>query len=66
MRTTIFALASWTTCALLALAADAATLEGVTDGGAHYKIEVPDPWNGDLVIWKGSLVTTPRTNEDSR
>ena len=28
-----------------------AQLTGQTEGGAFYTIAVPDPWNGDLVIW---------------
>ncbi len=31
--------------------AAATVREGTTPGGAHYKIVVPDGWNGDLVIW---------------
>lgn len=27
--------------------------EGITDGGALIKIEVPDNWNGNLVIFNG-------------
>jgi pimeloyl-ACP methyl ester carboxylesterase len=27
------------------------TVSGQTDGGAYYKIVVPDSWNGDLMIW---------------
>jgi hypothetical protein len=34
-------------------------LSGMTDGGAYYKIAVPDPWNGDLVIWNHGFDLTP-------
>ena len=32
------------------LAIAASEIAGSTDGGAFYKIVVPDGWNGDLVI----------------
>jgi hypothetical protein len=34
-------------------------LEGTTDGGAFYRIEVPDAWNGDLVIWNHGFSLDP-------
>ncbi|HEX8042700.1 hypothetical protein [Candidatus Deferrimicrobium sp.] len=40
-------------------------IAGSTDGGAFYKIVVPDPWNGDLVIWNHgfSLAPPARVND---
>jgi hypothetical protein len=32
---------------------------GVTGGGAHYKIVVPAPWNGDLVLWNHGFSLSP-------
>ncbi|MEH6579295.1 MAG: hypothetical protein V7731_19705 [Amphritea sp.] len=34
-------------------------LTGVTDAGAHYRIVVPDLWNGDLVIWNHGFSLSP-------
>ena len=34
-------------------------LEGTTDGGAFFKIVVPTPWNGDLVIWNHGFSLSP-------
>src|SRR5512143_3642558 len=34
-------------------------ITGSTDGGAFYKIVVPDPWNGDLVIWNHGFRLAP-------
>src|SRR5512143_518503 len=34
-------------------------ITGSTDGGAYYKIVVPDPWNGDLVIWNHGFSLAP-------
>lgn len=35
-------------------------IEGETGDGAFFRIEVPDPWNGDLVIWNhGFDLETP-------
>lgn len=34
-------------------------ITGTTDGGAFYKIVVPDPWNGDLVIWNHGFSLAP-------
>lgn len=54
---------------LAAAAAPAAraqsVLTGTTDGGAFYKIVVPDAWNGSLVIWNhGFDLAPPRANPD--
>src|SRR5512143_3535730 len=40
-------------------------ITGSTDGGAFYKIVVPDQWNGDLVIWNHgfSLAPPARVND---
>ena len=32
---------------------------GQTDGGAHYKIVMPDNWNGGLVIWNHGFSLSP-------
>jgi hypothetical protein len=51
--------------ACMATASGASTvLEGATDGGALIKIEVPDAWNGGLVIYNhgfdlGAIVPSP-------
>ncbi len=34
-------------------------ITGSTDGGAFYKIVVPDAWNGDLVIWNHGFSLAP-------
>lgn len=34
-------------------------LDGTTDGGAFFRIVVPDPWNGDLVIWNHGFSLAP-------
>jgi len=34
-------------------------MSGVTGGGAHYRIVVPDHWNGDLVIWNHGFSLAP-------
>jgi pimeloyl-ACP methyl ester carboxylesterase len=34
-------------------------LKGTTAGGAHYKIQVPDDWNGELVIWNHGFSLSP-------
>jgi hypothetical protein len=34
-------------------------ITGSTDGGAFYKIVVPDSWNGDLVIWNHGFSLAP-------
>ena len=34
-------------------------LTGQTKGGAYYTIAVPDPWNGDLVIWNHGYSFSP-------
>jgi len=34
-------------------------ITGSTDGGAYYKIVVPDHWNGDLVIWNHGFSLDP-------
>jgi hypothetical protein len=36
-----------------------AVLTGSTDGGAFYMIAVPEPWNGDLVIWNHGFDLDP-------
>jgi hypothetical protein len=44
----------------MAAASNADTvLTGTTDGGAFYRIEVPDAWNGDLVIWNHGFSLDP-------
>lgn len=42
-----------------ALAIAGSEITGSTDGGAYYKIVVPDPWNGDLVIWNHGFSLAP-------
>jgi hypothetical protein len=42
-----------------ALAIARSEITGTTDGGAFYKIVVPDPWNGDLVIWNHGFSLAP-------
>lgn len=42
-----------------ALAIAGSEITGSTDGGAFYKIVVPDPWNGDLVIWNHGFSLAP-------
>jgi hypothetical protein len=34
-------------------------ISGSTDGGAFYKIVVPDSWNGDLVLWNHGFSLAP-------
>ena len=34
-------------------------LDGSTDGGAFFRIVVPDNWNGDLVIWNHGFSLSP-------
>jgi hypothetical protein len=34
-------------------------ITGSTDGGAFYKIVVPDSWNGDLVLWNHGFSLAP-------
>jgi len=34
-------------------------ITGSTDGGAFYKIVVPDAWNGDLVLWNHGFSLDP-------
>lgn len=41
------------------LATAGSEITGSTDGGAFYKIVVPDPWNGDLVIWNHGFSLAP-------
>ena len=41
------------------LAIASSEITGSTDGGAFYKIIVPDPWNGDLVIWNHGFSLAP-------
>lgn len=43
----------------LTIPAHGETIEGTTDGGAFYKIIVPDLWNGDLVIWNHGFSFAP-------
>ncbi|MHB1025136.1 MAG: hypothetical protein ACYC24_05430 [Desulfobacteria bacterium] len=58
---------SWTGFAFLALllvfvpvlAIAGSEITGSTDGGAFYKIVVPDQWNGDLVIWNHGFSLAP-------
>lgn len=58
---------SWTGFAFLALllvfvpalAIAGSEITGSTDGGAFYKIVVPDHWNGDLVIWNHGFSLAP-------
>jgi hypothetical protein len=46
--------------ALSATSAHALTeMTGNTDGGAFFKIVVPDDWNGDLVIWNHGFSLSP-------
>ena len=42
-----------------ALAIAGSEITGSTDGGAFYKIVVPDHWNGDLVIWNHGFSLAP-------
>ncbi len=51
----------FTLVAALAAAAAVADTEvvGTTAGGVHYKIVVPEPWNGDLVIWNHGFSLSP-------
>ena len=42
-----------------ALAIAGSEITGSTDGGAYYRIVVPDPWNGDLVIWNHGFSLAP-------
>ena len=41
------------------LRAQTTEITGTTSGGAHYKIVVPDVWNGDLVIWNHGFDLDP-------
>jgi len=41
------------------LAIAGSEITGSTDGGAFYKIVVPDHWNGDLVIWNHGFSLAP-------
>lgn len=41
------------------LHAQTSEITGTTSGGAHYKIVVPDIWNGDLVIWNHGFDLDP-------
>ena len=34
-------------------------LDGQSDGGAYFRIVVPDVWNGDLVIWNHGFSLGP-------
>jgi hypothetical protein len=34
-------------------------LDGTTDGGAFFRIRVPDAWNGDLAIWNHGFSLSP-------
>jgi hypothetical protein len=34
-------------------------LDGTTDGGAFFRIVVPDAWNGDLAIWNHGFSLSP-------
>ena len=34
-------------------------LDGTTDGGAFFRIVVPDVWNGDLAIWNHGFSLSP-------
>jgi hypothetical protein len=43
--------------AVPALADD--VVAGTTPGGGHYRIIVPDAWNGDLVIWNHGFTLSP-------
>ncbi|MBW2578093.1 MAG: hypothetical protein JRE38_08500 [Deltaproteobacteria bacterium] len=46
--------------ALFTTSAHALTeMTGNTDGGAFFKIVVPDDWNGDLVIWNHGFSLSP-------
>ena len=49
--------------ALVALSASSAhavtELNGNTDGGAFFRIVVPDAWNGGLVIWNHGFSLSP-------
>ncbi len=53
----------WATLLLATVAAapvHAVTLQtGQTDAGAFYRIEVPDLWNGQLVIWNHGFTLSP-------
>lgn len=58
---------SWSGFAFLALllvsspapAAAGSEITGSTEGGAFYKIVVPDRWNGDLVLWNHGFSLSP-------
>jgi hypothetical protein len=65
--------ARWAAPLVLALAAVAVatpadaqqTLTGRTAGGAWYRIDVPEPWNGQLVIWNhGYDLSDPEPEPD--
>lgn len=58
VRPVTLTLTSFLALASVALAAPAqaqTTVQGTTAGGATYRITVPEPWNGDLVIWNHGL-----------
>jgi hypothetical protein len=55
----IFALVALLTGGMSGAGADDTVLTGVTDGGAYFKIVVPDDWNGDLVIQNHGFSLSP-------
>ena len=58
VNTTLLSLAL--SLAFFATSAHALTeMTGNTDGGAFFKIVVPDDWNGDLVIWNHGFSLSP-------
>ena len=59
-RSSIASLLSTVSLALIASSAHAVTeMTGNTDGGAFFRIVVPDAWNGDLVIWNHGFSLSP-------
>jgi hypothetical protein len=57
MKKMLSVLATVAVCMTPALAVE--VMSGETGGGAHYLIVVPDPWNGDLVIWNHGFSLDP-------
>lgn len=57
MKKMLFVLVTVAVCVTPALAVE--VMSGETGGGAHYLVVVPDPWNGDLVIWNHGFSLDP-------
>ncbi|MBW2716862.1 MAG: hypothetical protein JRD03_12325 [Deltaproteobacteria bacterium] len=57
LRTLALALACLTAVAGMSNADT--VLDGTTDGGAFFRIVVPDAWNGDLAIWNHGFSLAP-------